>query len=85
MNFTNHKIQARQLGSAISDIRFLHAIDPIVNVMKIISSNPLLGSDILVATKALLQNEPKKPKNKIENPSQPKKAAKARKATQKKK
>ena len=69
----------------IADIRFLNVIDPIVNVMKIMAANPLLTPDILDAIKFLVQSQSKNNKHKIENPCQPNKFTKARKATQKKK
>jgi hypothetical protein len=68
----------------IADIRFLNVIDPIVNVMKIMAANPLHTPDILDAIKVLVQSQSKNNKHKIENPCQPNKSTKARKATQKK-
>jgi hypothetical protein len=52
--------------------------------MKVMAANPCLSPAIFDATKALLQSQSKTKKHKIENPGQPCKSAKARKATQKK-
>ena len=68
----------------IADIRFLHVVDPIIHVMKIMAGNPLNTPAILDAIKGLVQSQSKTNKHKIENPGPPSKTKKARKATQKK-